>query len=243
LTRVRIQLCGRVAVSVDDRRVEDGMPGRQGRLVFVYLVLNRLRPVAREELVEAVWASPPNAADAAVRSLLSKLRPALWTDALDGTRLSVPDESWIDVEAAREAAHRAESAAALEEWVRAWSAAQVALFAARRGFLPGEDAPWIDEQRRELEQLRLRALECYSAAGLGLGGTELAAAERGGRELIGLAPYRETGYRFLMQALAAQGNVAEALRVYDDLRQRLRDELGIAPSEPTKALHATLVRG
>ena len=32
-----------------------------------------------------------------------------------------------------------------------------------------------------------------------------------------------------MEALAAQGNTAEALRVYDDLRCRLRDELGTAP--------------
>src|SRR5262249_51218582 len=31
---------------------------------------------------------------------------------------------------------------------------------ARRGFLPGEDRPWVDERRRELTEVRLRALLC-----------------------------------------------------------------------------------
>ncbi len=76
---------------------------------------------------------------------------------------------------------------------------------AERDFLPGEDAPWIDEIRDQLTELRLRALECYAAAGLGLGGTELAAAVRAGRQLPALAPLRESGYRYLMHALAAAG--------------------------------------
>ena len=40
----------------------------------------------------------------------------------------------------------------------------------------------------QLTELRLRALECYAAAGLGLGGTELAGAVRAGRQLTRLAP-------------------------------------------------------
>ena len=59
--------------------------------------------------------------------------------------------------------------------------------------------------------LRLRALECYAAVELGIAGTELAGAERAGRQLVRLAPLRESGYRYLMQALAAQDNLAEAL--------------------------------
>jgi pentatricopeptide repeat protein len=38
---------------------------------------------------------------------------------------------------------------------------------------------------------------------------------------------RETGYALLMDALAAQGNVAEAMRVYDHARTTLDQELGI----------------
>ena len=62
-----------------------------------------------------------------------------------------------------------------------------------------------------------------------------------GRKLIELAPYRESGYRLLMESLAARGEVAEALRVYDRLRILLHDELGIAPSAESQALHRRLL--
>ena len=44
-----------------------------------------------------------------------------------------------------------------------------------------------------------------------------------------------------MRALAASGNTAEALRVYERLRTLLREELGIAPCSETLALHAELL--
>lgn len=77
---------------------------------------------------------------------------------------------------------------------------------------------------------------------LNLSGTELATAERSARELVERAPFRESGYRVLMQALAAGGNTAEALMVYDQLVRLLGDELGVAPSPPTRDLHARLLR-
>ena len=46
-----------------------------------------------------------------------------------------------------------------------------------------------------------------------------------------------------MEALAAQGNVAEALRVHERLRALLRDELGIAPGAEVRALHERLLSG
>ena len=100
---------------------------------------------------------------------------------------------------------------------------------------PQKDAPWIDQIRHQLTELRLRALECYAAAALGLGGTELAAAVRAGRQLTRLAPLRESGYRYLMQALAGQDNLAEALGVYGQLSECLRDQLGVSPSPPPPA--------
>jgi DNA-binding SARP family transcriptional activator len=44
-----------------------------------------------------------------------------------------------------------------------------------------------------------------------------------------------------MRALASQGNVAEALRVYSDLCAILRDELGVPPCAATRALHDQLL--
>ena len=59
--------------------------------------------------------------------------------------------------------------------------------------------------------------------------------------LIERAPYRESGTRLLMEALAARGNRAEALVAFDALRLRLRDDLGSAPDPETQALHQRLL--
>ena len=59
--------------------------------------------------------------------------------------------------------------------------------------------------------------------------------------LTTLAPYRETGYLILIEALERRGNVAEALRAYERLRVLLRDDLGIAPSPALQAVHRRLL--
>jgi SARP family transcriptional regulator, regulator of embCAB operon len=241
---VRVQICGALVIERDGQRLEGRLPGRQGRLLFTYLVVNRHRSMPRDELAEALWREPdPAAIDARLNPLLSKLRRVFGTDAVDGRstlRLDLRD-SWVDLEAATEAIHRAESAVAQQAWPRAWGPALTALFVAERDFLPGEDAPWIDAIRHQLTELRLRALECYAAAALGVGGTELTAAVRAGRQLSRLAPLRESGYRYLMQALAAQGNLAEALGVYGDLSECLRDQLGVSPSPASRELYERLL--
>jgi DNA-binding SARP family transcriptional activator len=241
---VRIQICGSLAVERDGQRLDAGLPGRQGRLLFAYLVVNRHRYVPRNEVAEALWREPdPAAVDARLNPLLSKLRRVFGADSIDGRstlRLCLRD-AWVDLEAAVDAIHRAESAVAQQDWPRAWGPALTALFVAERDFVPGEDAPWIEETRRQLTEIRLRALECYSAAGLGVGGTELTAAARASRQLTRLAPLRESGYRYLMRALAAQGNLAEALNVYGQLSECLRDQLGVSPSPATRELYEALL--
>jgi len=62
-----------------------------------------------------------------------------------------------------------------------------------------------------------------------------------GRQLTRLAPLRESGYRYLMQALAAQDNLAEALGVYGQLSDCLREQLGISPSPATRQLYQQLL--
>jgi DNA-binding SARP family transcriptional activator len=80
-----------------------------------------------------------------------------------------------------------------------------------------------------------------AAASLELGGSELDTAERAARSLVRVDPLRESGYRFMMQGYALRGNRAQALRVYDDLRVLLRNELGVAPSATTQELHRRLL--
>lgn len=240
----RIQVCGPLVVERDGERLDGLFPARQGRLLFTYLVVNRHRHISRDELAEALWRQPdPAAMDARLNPLVSKLRRVFGAASIQGRttlRLCLP-EAWVDLEAATEAIHRAESSVAQQDWLRGWGPSLTALMVAERDFLPGEDAPWIEEIRRQLDELHVRALECYAAAGLGIGGTEVAAAVRAGRQLTRLAPLRESGYRYLMEALAGQGNFAEALDVYGRLSECLRDQLGVSPSPESRELHRRLL--
>jgi SARP family transcriptional regulator, regulator of embCAB operon len=243
--KARIQLCGRFAVDIDGSRIEDSLPGRRGRVLFAYLALNRGRALPREELLMAGWGedAPPDASNA-LSVLLSKLRHALGPDRLRGRtelELLLPPATFVDAEAALEGAHRAETCIAEGRWAQAWGPAGIAYHIATRPFLTGLDAPWVDGWRRRLEEVRLRGLECFAAASLGLGGPALAQAEERARMLTELAPYRETGHRLLIEALAGRGNLAEALRAYERLRVLLRDELGIAPSPAIQAVHRQLL--
>jgi DNA-binding SARP family transcriptional activator len=243
----RVQLCGRFVVELGGRRIERDLP-RQGRLLLAHLVLERGRPQTRDRLVGALWGDRPPASGAdALTALVSKVRGALGGDVLHGRselELRLPPGTVVDVELAETAAHAAESATALGDWSRAWSASLSAQIVAARPFLVEHDGPdWVDERRRELGDLLVRSLECYTRACLELGGTELAAAERAGRRLVRRAPLRESGHVLLMDALAARGNTAEALAAYERLRTLLRDELGVPPGALAQERHRALLAG
>lgn len=243
--RIRIQLCGRFVLELDGRRIDAQLPSRQGRLLFAYLALNRDRAASRDELTDAMWpyAAPADAASA-LTVLVSKLRSALTAEMLSGRgelRLNLPPDARIDVEDALAAVHEAQSAIALGDWRRAWGPALRAQFIARRRLLPEHDTPWLDQWRRRLDDVHDRALEAYAASCVGIGGAELPGAERAARNLLERSPLRETGYALLMDVLAAQGNVAEAMRVYERARTTLDQELGITPGRAIQEAHARLL--
>ena len=243
--RSRIQLCGRFVLELDGQRIEAGLPSRQGRLLFAYLALNRDRAATRDELVDALWPfATPAAAPAALTVLVSKVRAALGPEILSGRtelRLNLPPDARIDVEDALAAVHEAQSAVALGDWKRAWGPALRAQFIARRPLLPEHDTPWLDQWRQRLDDTHDQALEAYATSCLGIGGTELPAAERAARRLLERSPLRETGYALLMNALAAQGNIAQAMHVFDRARTTLDQELGITPGRAIQEAHARLL--
>jgi DNA-binding SARP family transcriptional activator len=243
--RTRVQLCGRLVVELDGRRIEDDLPGAKGRLLFAYLVLERARRLPRDELLTAVYGDDASASlHPRLSVLLSKLRTVLGAQLLTGRselELVLPNGAFVDAEAAIEALHRADSHIAAREWAEAWGPAGVAYHVARRPLLQGYDTPWLASWRRRLADVSVRGLECLAEARLELGARTLAQAESCGRQLVEVAPYRETGYRILIEALERRGNVAEALIVYDRLRVLLRQELGIAPSPVLQAIHRRLL--
>jgi DNA-binding SARP family transcriptional activator len=230
---------------VSGRRLEHELPGRQGRLLFAYLAVNRDRVAGRDELTHALWPGRlPSAPDLALSALLSKLRRQLPDGAIEGrgqVRLELGPQARVDVESARNGIHRAEALVAAGDWYAAIGPTLVAYNISQRRFLPGEEGDWIDDMRRELDEIHVRALECTARRCLALGGAEVAVAERTARRLIELSPYRESGYTALMEAFERQGNIAEALLVYDRLRGLLREELGATPSPAVQRVHDRLL--
>jgi DNA-binding SARP family transcriptional activator/tetratricopeptide (TPR) repeat protein len=236
-----IRLCGRMTVEIAGSEV--ALRGRQARLIVAYLAWNRRRPVSRDELIDLLWpADAPASPDDVLTALLSKVRSALGPGVLEGRReLALAAPAWIDVEAAHADLERAEAAYEVSDWAETCRAGHDVLDVTAAPFLLAHDHPWVEQRRRELEELRLRTLERVGSAALELGGSGIGAAERSGRAIVESAPFRESGHVLLMEALAARGDVAEALRAYEGLRVRLRDELGAIPGADLRALHERLL--
>jgi SARP family transcriptional regulator, regulator of embCAB operon len=249
----RVFLAGRIALETNGVVIgEARFPGRQGRLVFAYLVAERGRAVPRDELAEALWAeTPPATWDKALTGIISKLRGVLADGGLDGAnvltgafgcyRLELPAGAWIDVVVAADAVKDAEDAIAAGDLDRTTAAAALAESLLRQPFLPGEDGAWVEGKRREFADLRGRALDALTDAALRRGDGHEGAMWA--EQAIALEPFRETGYRRLMEAHVASGNRAEALRVYERCRRLLAEELGAYPSPETESLYRELLEG
>ncbi len=245
--RTRVRLCGPLELEIDGSDLASGVPGGQAASLVRFLLAHRERGADRDELIDVLWpARPPKDPQAALRPILSRLRSALAPATIEGRerlRLALPGPVWEDVEETARAVETARAAARGGLWDSAREQSEAALELLGEGFLPDDDAEWARVRRRELDELALEAFEWLARSSIALGGPELGVAERASRALIARSPYRETGYRFLMEALAASGNVAEALRVYDGLRVLLRDELGATPAQEVQELHKRLLAG
>ena len=243
----KVFLAGRISVETNGVVVDEGrFPGRQGRLLFAYLVAEQGRPVPRDELAELLWGeTPPASWDKALTGIVSKVRMLLAEQGIDGAkaltgafgcyRLELPDGTWVDVAVAAEAAREAEAALAADDLEKAKDAGALAASLLRQPFLPGEEGAWVEEKRRELEGVRERALDVLADASLRSG--DASDAVRWAEQVVALAPFRESGYRRLMTAHVAAGNRAEALRVYERCRRLLADELGAYPSPETESIY------
>ncbi len=230
---------------------ERQFPGRQGRIAFVFLALNRNRSVHREELLGAIWPDDaPAQTDSGLDAILSKLRGMLKSAGFGGDAgvtassgsiaLQLPANTWLDLEACANALDEAEGALRRNDLVSAWSLANVAVVISRRPFLPGAEAPWIESQRNALRGMQMRALQCLVTVSANNGEPLLAIQHAA--EMVELEPFRETAYQLLMKMHADAGDRAEALRVYAKCRALLRDELGVSPSPQTEAVYLEILR-
>ena len=226
---LRIQVLGRMVVECDGIQ----MPSPKARRAWSLLANLALAsgPQARSELAARFW---PDVLDSSARA---SLRSAIWSlrQALgpaesylvvdrDHVGLAVGPEVWVD-------------AIAFESLVLAGSE-QEAVALCRGELLEGFEEEWALSARDAHRERLLDVLERLAA------GCQ-AAGERNGaiewtRRQVAVDPLGEESHRRLIGRLAASGNRATALVVYRTFAERLRRELAVAPSPPTRELAESL---
>ena len=236
IARVRIAMLGPLEVDHAGRPVEVG--GARLRTLMILLALDVGRVVTSQRLIDGLWGDePPAGAANALQALVSRLRRALPPDVIEshptGYRLAVEPDA-VDarrferlVAAGRAGADTRTLTEALALW-RGPALADVAR------------APFARAPVARLTELRLSALEDRVELELAAGaGTGLVAELDA---LVAEHPLRERLAGQLMRALVAAGRPADALAVYQRVRQRLADELGADPAPALSTVYLSILR-
>ncbi len=223
-----------------------GIPirGAKQRALLALLALSRGRPVSADRLIDELWGDGQTAKPAnALQAQIVQLRRTLGASAI------VTSESGyaLDVSAGDLDAGRFEDLVA--EGRRLSAGGDLALASVvlgdalrlRRGEPLSEFAyaGFADAERAHLGELTLVATECRIEADLGLGRHNELVGEL--EALCCEHPLRESLWELLMLALYRAGRQAEALRAFNEIRDRLIDELGIDPSPPLHELEARIL--
>jgi len=228
---LRVRVLGDLALELDGEPLEPP-PSRRACELLGWLALN---PGAhpRSDLAARFWPDVlDSSARASLRTALHELRralgPAEASVVATRERVGLADEGvWVDARAVRElaAAGRGEEALAL----------------ATGEPLAGLDEDWVHAARDEHRELVVATLEAL-AHGAEAGG-DSSAAVRWTREQARLEPLSEEVARRLMRRLADGGDRPAALAAYARLEERLRGQLAVAPSAPTRELARALRAG
>jgi DNA-binding SARP family transcriptional activator len=247
---VHIYLCGGLAVRDGSTLLGPGdFAGPQAEVVFAVLALNQLRPVSSAELADAVWAERASTAwRGSLRALVSRVRACLVRTPRLSIRggdswyqLLLPPASRVDCLTATQEIHDAEALlesdpSSVDE---ALAHAAVASMIASRPVLPEVSNPWVDHLADRLQTVHLRALEALLHLWTLRG--QYAEAIVDAEKLLDLDPLRESGYAGLMRAYLHSGNPSKGLRVYEQCRQILRQELGSSPGPAVERVYQELL--
>ena len=162
-----IRLCGRMAVEIGGREI--GLRGRQARLVVAYLAWNRRAARSRDELIELLWPrdAPVSPDDVLTRAAVEDPRARSAPGTLEGRReLMLAAAGRVDRRRGRPRRPRARRGRLrAADWAEVCRAGHDVLDVTAAPFLLAHDHPWVEQRRRELEELRLRTLERVGSAG------------------------------------------------------------------------------
>lgn len=233
---MQVRLLGPVTVTTDGVAVDIAV--QKQRALLAALALRSPGVVTTSELVDAVWGDdPPASADKTLQGYVSALRKSFGTELIRtvpggyqlGSAVEQVDAVELEalVSAARQDLERGNPAAARRSFTTAlalWSSEPLDDLA------PG---PGRDGQIARLHELHVLAAEGLVVAELQLGHHRDVVPDL--ERLVGEHPYRELLWQSSMLALYRSGRSADALHTYHRLRVALRDDLGIEPSEATRA--------
>jgi DNA-binding SARP family transcriptional activator len=245
---VRIYVVGRITVEHDAAVVhERELPGNQGRLALAMLAVEHKHPVGRDEIADELWPDQlPRSWETALRAIISKVRtclsgagvaPDLIANAFGCYQLRLdggwPRPGWLDLEAASESLHTAETQLSRGDAAAATVSATLTCLICSRPFLRGIYSPWTSRQRDRIAAMHVEARECLAEAHARTGEFALSAraAERG----LTLDPYRDSLYQRLIRSRALAGDRMGAASVFARYRDLMIRELGVAPTAATVA--------
>lgn len=214
----------------------------QQRAVLVMLLLARGRQVSLDGIIGGLWdGDVPRSAAGTVRTYISRLRRRVnsiesigdgYVLRLGSAVLDLDEfERWLsDARAAQDLHDSALGARLLRDALSLW----------RGTALAGVPGPYADSRRVPLTELHLAATEEKLAADIALGEHATAIAELWA--LLAEHPFRERLTELLMLALYKSGRQADALHVFDSVRCRLAEELGIDPGPSLQAMRQRVLQ-
>ncbi len=241
---MRIGLLGELEV-FDDEGKEVVIAGAKQRALLAVLALNVGRAVSAEHLVEALWGDdPPTAVRNGLQGLVSKLRRVLGSAGLvlmrsDGYALALPPEAIdvgqfdrfvADVRAMVASGDLSRAVDHLVEAEALWRGDPLADFVY-------ED--FASATITRLSEARLAALEERLDLEIQLGRHQRLNPQL--EELVATHPLREGFRGQLMLALFRSGRQADALRVFQEGRQLLGEELGLEPGPELRRLESAIL--
>jgi DNA-binding SARP family transcriptional activator len=216
--------------------------GRSG-VVLAVLALSAGRPVSFEVLADHAWGEQlPLSARASLHNQVMRLRRILGADVIrtvpGGYLLDVdPDE--VDVLRFRRLAAEAGS---LPDPVKSQDMLGAALRLWRGEPLEGLRSETLHRDvRAVLDEERLTAVQRRIDLDLAAGRSGELVAEL--RELTRRWPTRETLWRQFVTALSGAGRPADALDAYHEVRDLLREQLGVDPSGELQDLYHRVLAG
>ncbi|MTD15999.1 hypothetical protein GIS00_18850 [Nakamurella sp. YIM 132087] len=239
-------------LQVENEGIPVRLTGRRLLSVLAVLVARQGDVVTVDGLIDAVWdGAPPDRAEAALDSLLWRLRKALEPARAprDPDGLLRTEAAGYRLEAGRgeiDSAAFAREAAAATDALRAGDHTRALDISTRalgrwrgRPYDGISDAGWIAAARERLEAVRIDLAEIRIGALLVAGRPEEAVADL--VPLIDEYPFREHLRAQHMLGLYRSGRQAEALAAYAGARQVLDAELGVEPGPELVAMHAAVL--